>query len=92
MNSIGGGIYFMTVRRHCTVPFIITLLSSRYDLNNVERDVKHQIIISTLLHMKISLVEVSSFNIKHSLYVFSKCQIDDNFLVFSQKIDISSKR
>ena len=26
------------------IPLIITLLSSRYDLNNVERDVKHQTI------------------------------------------------
>ena len=34
---------FMTL--HCTEPFIITLPSSRYDLNNVERDVKHQTII-----------------------------------------------
>ena len=31
--------------RHCTESFIITLLSSRYELNNVERDLKHQIII-----------------------------------------------
>ena len=30
---------------HCTEPFIITLLSLRYDLNNVERGVKHQLII-----------------------------------------------
>ena len=29
----------------CTEPFIITLLLSQYDLNYVERDVKHQIII-----------------------------------------------
>ena len=28
---------------HCTEPFIITLLSSQYDLNNFERDLKHQI-------------------------------------------------
>ena len=26
----------------CTEPFIITLPSSQYDLNNVERDVKHE--------------------------------------------------
>ena len=26
---------------HCIKPFIITLPLSRYDLNNVERDVKH---------------------------------------------------
>ena len=29
---------------HCTEPFIITLTSSGYDLNNVERDVKHEIL------------------------------------------------
>ena len=40
---------------HCTEPFIITLSSSRYDLNDVDRDVKHQIINSslyTLQHIK----------------------------------------
>ena len=40
---------------HCIEPFIITLSSSRYDLNDVDRDVKHQIINSslyTLLHIK----------------------------------------
>ena len=30
---------------NCTEPFIITLPSSQYDLSNVERDIKHQIII-----------------------------------------------
>ena len=30
---------------HCTEPFIIILPSSPYDLDNIERDVKHQIII-----------------------------------------------
>ena len=30
---------------HRTEPFIITLSSSQHDLNNVERDVKHQIIM-----------------------------------------------
>ena len=34
---------------HCTEPFIIALLLSGYDLNNVERDVKHQAIIITYL-------------------------------------------
>ena len=38
----GGRIQFMTVWCHCTEPFIITLPSSRYDLHNVKRDVKHQ--------------------------------------------------
>ena len=31
---------------YCTEPFIITLPSSQYDLSNVERDVKHQIVIT----------------------------------------------
>ena len=31
----------------CTEHFIITLPSSRYDLDNVKRDVKHQSIITT---------------------------------------------
>ena len=30
---------------HCTGSFIIILALSQYDLNNVERDVKHQTII-----------------------------------------------
>ena len=30
---------------HCTKPFIITLLSSQYDLDIVDRDIKHQTII-----------------------------------------------
>ena len=33
---------------HCTEPFIITLPLSRHGLNNVARDVKHQIIINRL--------------------------------------------
>ena len=35
--------YYMPL--NCTEPFIITLPSSRYDLSDVERDGKHQIII-----------------------------------------------
>ena len=42
-NLVGGGIQLMTVQ--C---FIAQSLSSRYDLNNVERDVKNQIIIRCL--------------------------------------------
>ena len=34
-------------RLHSLEPFIITLPLSPYDLNNVERDVKHQIIGSS---------------------------------------------
>ena len=34
---------------HCTEPFIIILPSSQYDLNNVERDVQHQLIIFRVL-------------------------------------------
>ena len=35
---------------HCRKPFIITLPSSQYDLNNVERDVKHQISIIIIIN------------------------------------------
>ena len=45
LNPTGGRIQFMTVRLHCTVSFIIIRPSPGYDLNNVERDVKHQTII-----------------------------------------------
>ena len=34
---------------HCTEPFIIILPLSRYDLNNVEREVQHQTITETPL-------------------------------------------
>ena len=44
-NSAGGGIPLMTTAPHCTEPSIAILPSSRYDLNNVERDVKHKIVI-----------------------------------------------
>ena len=42
----------MTVRHalHCTESFIITLHSSRYDLNNAERDVKQKLIIIPRKH------------------------------------------
>ena len=40
-NRGGGGIHLLTLG-HCTGPFIITLSPSWYDLNNVERDIKHQ--------------------------------------------------
>ena len=39
----GRGIQLMVL--HCIEPFINTLPSSQYDLNKVERDIKHQIII-----------------------------------------------
>ena len=44
LNPAGGKIQRMTTALHCTEAFIMTLLFSRYDLNNVERDVKHQTI------------------------------------------------
>ena len=47
-NPIRSGIQIMTTALHCTGPFIITLPPSRYDLNNVERDVKHQTTIIVL--------------------------------------------
>ena len=40
-NLTGDGIQLMITTVHCTEPFIITLLLSPYDLNNIERDVKH---------------------------------------------------
>ena len=45
LNPAGGRIPLMTVVLHFTEPIIITFLSSRYDLDNVEREVKHQPII-----------------------------------------------
>ena len=51
----------------CTEPFIIILLSSRYDLHNVERDVKHQIIVIKITyenvthHLLISLLSSATF-------------------------------
>ena len=41
---------------HCTEPFIITLPSSRHDLmfNDVERDVKHKVIITMMSFPKIT--------------------------------------
>ena len=47
LNPAGGRmrIQLMTLMLHCIEPVIIILPSSQYDLNNVERDVKHQIII-----------------------------------------------
>ena len=55
-NPIGNGIQPMTVKAfHCTEPFIMILPLSQYDPDNVERDVKHQIIITTLKQEKESL-------------------------------------
>ena len=45
LNPTGGRIQLMTSALYCTKLFIIILPSSQYDINNVERDVKHQIII-----------------------------------------------
>ena len=41
------GMSLLNVKKwHCTKPFIITLPSSQYDLNNAGRDVKYQVIIT----------------------------------------------
>ena len=45
LNPIGGRIQLMTMALDCTEPFIIILSPSQYYLYNVERDVKHEIII-----------------------------------------------
>ena len=48
---------------HCTELFIITLPSSRYDLNNVERDLKHPVsIINILYGIKLSVLGCSAFS------------------------------
>ena len=42
LNPTGGEIELMTMAYHCTEPLIVTLPLSWYDLNGVERDIKHQ--------------------------------------------------
>ena len=49
-NPAGDIIPLMTGAIHCTDPFIVTLPSKRYDVNTVERDIKHQIIMMHSLH------------------------------------------
>ena len=56
LNATGSGCK----AHHCTEPFIITLPSSRYDLNDVQRDVKHQTIIIQYTHLKLNLKRLSS--------------------------------
>ena len=53
-----GGIHLMTERRFIVQSFIIILPSSRYDLNTVERGVKHKTFISSSvnLHSKTLLI------------------------------------
>ena len=50
-NSTEGGIQLLTTTLHCTdsLLFINTFSLSLYNLNNVERDVKHQIIIEIVI-------------------------------------------
>ena len=43
----------------CTEPFIITLPSSGYDLNDVKRGVKHQTIIIQLFSSSVSIFKSS---------------------------------
>ena len=45
---------------HCTEPFVIICPSSRYDLNNVERDIKHQIIIINIVDKQYKVVQEES--------------------------------
>ena len=42
---------------YCKEPFIITLPSPLYDLDNVERNIKHQIIIK-LQHVKFQITGI----------------------------------
>ena len=44
-NPARDRLQLMTMGLHCTELFIFTSSAFRYDLNNVERDVKHKIII-----------------------------------------------
>ena len=44
-NSARDGIYLMTTVLHCTELSIIAPSLSQFDLDNVERDRKHQIVI-----------------------------------------------
>ena len=44
----------MTTTLHCTEPFIITFSSSRYDVNNVEREVKHQNVVVIWFFLAVS--------------------------------------
>ena len=46
LNPPAGGIQLVTTEFHCTEPFIMALPS---DLNDVERDVKHQVITIFIL-------------------------------------------
>ena len=45
LNPAASGIHLMTAPHFVAQPFNIALPSLQYDLNNVERDVKHQTII-----------------------------------------------
>ena len=45
LNPVGGRILLLSVALHCTEPFVISIPLSLYDLNNVERGVKHQMVI-----------------------------------------------
>ena len=47
LNLAGGRIQLMTAWGDCTEPLFITLSGSLYDLNDIEKDVKHQTIIIT---------------------------------------------
>ena len=67
---------------HCTELFIFTFPLSKYDLNNVEKDVKHQFIIIYLLLMSISVSDTySNLNPYSANHNCSRWQYD-SFLVF----------
>ena len=58
---------------HCTEPFVIILPSSRYDLNNVGRDVKHQLIIMTSKTLVESVQFICSYRQQISQVCLAKC-------------------
>ena len=67
LNSAVDGIQLMTTAHHCTEPFIIPLLSSRYDLNNVEREVKHQVIIIVTILANTENQLITRNNVQYNL-------------------------
>ena len=77
---------------HCTEPFIILLPSSPYDLNNVERDIRHQgqvvqsfISLTSLLVIKMLTVLVSTIS-NLQVFLLKKCEYAKVTHIFSAKI------
>ena len=69
---------------HCTEPFIITLPSSRYDLNNVERDIKQQIIIIIINWSEHSSCKIAQLHwhaeAQELAVLFHYCKINSEYI------------